>query len=544
MQNDTETENCETHLAASQPAKRVWFAVLSLLVAPGLILWAVFNEAYFRHWIYAAAPVFSLFLVALWWSLLIENPWAKKRRRLVIVFGLATGFGLLVAILVRPDGSHDGSSLPRLTWRWSSHSEKAALESLPLPVASFSAIEDQAEKLTTPIPGAADCATFLGPTRDGRIAHVVISPDWKENPPELLWKQPIGQGWASFAVVGHRAITLEQRKDDECASCYHLTTGEILWHQVWKGEHFSETMGGDGPRSTPSIHGNKVFTLGATGILACLRVEDGSLLWQRNILQDAQAPNLSWATTSSPLLAGSLVIVAGGDKTGPELLAYRQEDGEEVWRSGSNGGAYSSPRLVTLAGEQCILGIHSAGVAAYHPMTGKKLWDYPWGNSMPKVGQPHVLEGDRVLVTASYNQGSHLIQITRQADGTLVPAVIWESSRMKTKFSSSSVIGDHIYGLDEGRFACIEIATGDRSWKDGRYGFGQQLHVGNHLLVASERGSLVLIDPSPDELRELGTLKVFDDKCWAAPTLAGTYCLLRSEDEVACFLLPGKLVFP
>ena len=110
MQNDTETENSETHLAASRPAKRVWFAVLSLLVAPGLILWAVFNEAYFRHWIYAAAPVFSLFLVALWWSLLIENPWAKKRRRLVIVFGLATGFGLLVAILVRPDGSHDGSS--------------------------------------------------------------------------------------------------------------------------------------------------------------------------------------------------------------------------------------------------------------------------------------------------------------------------------------------------------------------------------------------------------------------------------------------------
>ena len=140
------------------------------------------------------------------------------------------------------------------------------------------------------------------------------------------------------------------------------------------------------------------------------RLTDGKLLWQRNILEDAAAPNLTWATTASPLLANGLVIVPGGEKSGPELLAYRQDSGTEVWQSGSMGGSYASPRLVSLNGRQAILNVHGSGVAAHDPATGSKLWDYPWGNKLPKVAQPHVLQGDKVLVTASYNQGSHLIR--------------------------------------------------------------------------------------------------------------------------------------
>jgi outer membrane protein assembly factor BamB len=200
--------------------------------------------------------------------------------------------------------------------------------------------------------------------------------------------------------------------------------------------------------------------------------------------------------------------------------------------------------MVELHGRPMILNVHGSGVAGHDPATGEKLWNYTWGNNFPKVAQPLTWQNDKVIITASYNQGSHMLGVLAHQDGTLSVECIWESRRMKTKFSSASIINDHLYGLDEGTLACVDLANGDRIWKDGRYGFGQHLVVGSHILLLSERGMLVLLEPSPEGHRELASLEVMQGKCWAAPTLAGTYCLLRSESEIACLRLPGRVYPP
>ena len=513
---------------------RWWFAALAVIVGVGLILFGAITEAFWRYWAYALGPVISLLLLGIWWSLVIGVSWRSKGRRLLQFCGAVLVAILALIGLSRFDGSSGGSSLPRLAWRWS---QPAGIDSAA-PTPDSLSTAPLAVATTEVLPDAIDAHRFLGDDHGGSISGIALAPDWIAKPPEICWRQPIGLGWSSFAVDGRRAITTEQRGDDEWVSCYDLATGELLWHHAHVGVRFSEPMGGDGPRSTPAILGDKVFVLGATGILDCLRIETGEAVWSRNILDDADAPNLEWAVSASPLLTPAGVVVPGGKNTGPELLCYRLVDGEEVWRTGSNGGSYSTPRLVQITDEAAILHVHGAGVAAHDVATGKTYWDYPWGDGFPKVGQPHVLPGDRVLVTASYNQGTHLLQVSGTTSAGFEVEEIWQSRRMKTKFSSVTVRDGFAYGLDEGMFACIDLETGDRVWKDGRYGFGQHLEVGQHLLLLAERGRLVLIDPTPEGHEELATYKVFDEKCWAAPTLAGAYCLIRSESEVACVKLP------
>ena len=238
--------------AHSSGAKRSWFALLSVLLAPGLMLGAHLAETYYRHWVYAAAPLLSLGLLALWWSVVMETPWKTKRRRVMMVAGLTTLLSAFLACLLRLDGSHQGSSLPRMAWRWSARSGEFSIPS-SAPVYNKGSSAEASSDTAEVLPQAADALTFLGPERDGRIPRVKLDSDWKAHPPELLWRQQIGLGWGAFAVSGSRAVTLEQREEDEWVSCYHLATGELLWHHAWPGERFSESMGGDGPRSTPSI---------------------------------------------------------------------------------------------------------------------------------------------------------------------------------------------------------------------------------------------------------------------------------------------------
>jgi len=514
------------------------------------MIWAAVTDQFFRYWVYATAPIMSLILLGIWWSLFSPGSAGRRLLRLVGVVLAVALVGIVFGVLFRPAGSSGGSSLPRFVWRWAADpgSDVASLTPVtpPQTASDPSTSEDVAETLATP-EGALDSLQFLGPERDGVIPNIQLDPDWESNPPEILWKQPIGLGWSSFSVRGGRAVTTEQRETDELTTCYELATGQLLWQHVHESTRFSESMGGDGPRSTPTIEvqpdGNdRVYVLGGTGILDCLELETGKPIWTRNVLEDAGAPNLEWATTAAPLLIpNDLIVVSGGNKTGPELIAYSRDTGDEVWRSGDHGGSYSSPRLVDIDGVSTILHVHGIGVAGHSPVDGKKFWDVPWGNKMPRVAQPQVLPNRRVLMTGSYNHNSHLFQLGAPVDEGAVCEVetLWESRRMKTKFSSAVIHGEHAYGLDEGMFACIDLKDGDRVWKDGRYGFGQQLLVEKLILLFSERGALILIEPTPEEHRELATFQVFEkSKCWAAPSLAGRYCLIRSETEAACVRLP------
>jgi outer membrane protein assembly factor BamB len=332
-------------------------------------------------------------------------------------------------------------------------------------------------------------------------------------------------------VAGRNAITLEQRGQEEWITCRDVVSGDLIWtHKDPLGE-FAPAMGGRGPRSTPTIHDGRVYTQGVLGRLNCLELETGKLVWTHEVLSELEAANLEWGKSNSPFLWNNLVITTGGmTESTPMLVAYDAATGKPVWKSANGAASYSTPLILPLGGKEVLVYLGQLGVTGHEPATGKILWKWDWPGTFPKVAQPQLAGENRILLTASYGVGSHLLDLSSGA-----PVPVWKTTRMKTKFSTAVVSGNHAYGFDEGALACIDLATGKRLWKGGDYGFGQNLLVGDLLLVQAEQGALALVAAKPDEFQEIARIESLKGVTWNIPTLAGNYLLVRNDTEAICY---------
>ncbi len=277
---------------------------------------------------------------------------------------------------------------------------------------------------------------FRGPARDGRSAEAILT-DWPSSGLRQLWKQPIGLGYASFVVAGGRAFTIEQRRRQEVVAAYDVDTGRELWTNAWDGE-FVETMGGDGPRATPTYHDGRLYALGALGEFRCIDAATGTVVWRRNILDDNEASNLEWGMSASPLIVDDKVIVLPGGSRGRSVVAYNKATGDVIWRALDDRQAYVSPMLVTLAGVRQVLIVSATRASGLDPADGTELWAYSWPTGQGiNVAQPVLLGGDRVFLSASYGQGAAVFEVRRDGD-RFTTRTVWENSRMKNKFTSSA----------------------------------------------------------------------------------------------------------
>ncbi|MFZ4765641.1 MAG: PQQ-binding-like beta-propeller repeat protein [Roseimicrobium sp.] len=512
-------------MSATRPRPPL-FPLIVLALVGGLIAWMQATDHIARSMGSIILVLFAVILVSLWWALQAKG---QRLKRLGIV--TATGIALWFTgqATLRYEGSADGTALPSFAWSWS---KKDAPQLAALPAKIAPALD------LGPVPaGLADWPRFMGPQGDGMLPAPEWSADWATHAPREVWRQPVGLGWSGFAVLGRRAITQEQRGEDECVTCYDVVTGKLLWSHVDKAL-FTEGMGGDGPRASPSIAPatGLVYAQGATGILNCLDLATGDLKWTRQVLTEASAKNITWGKCNAPLLHRDLVIVTGGEP-GPTVLAYRQADGSPAWRGGEDAASYSTPTVHTLAGREQLVSVNKFSVTGHDLASGAVLWTFPWPSDFPKVTQAVPAGPDRVLVTAGYGMKSHLLEIKTEATGQLTCRPVWSSTHPRTKFSSATIHGGHIFGLDEGTLTCVDLATGERGWREGRYGFGQHLQLGDLLLIQSERGPVVLVRANAEKLIELGRINALSAKTWNPPTLAGRWLLVRNDREAVCYEL-------
>ena len=419
------------------------------------------------------------------------------------------------------------------------------LFSFGAPDAHYAALEsDRGSAPAAPAPAPAPAAPapeheaywtdFRGPFRDGLYTETAILTDWPASGLEPLWIQPVGGGYASFAVADGRAFTIEQRRNEEVVAAYDVDTGTELWTHAWSA-HFRETMGGPGPRATPTWHDGRLYALGATGRLVCLDAAAGAVLWERNILDDAGASNLPWAMSGAPLVVDDLVVVQPGGTREWSIAAYDRLTGDVVWHGLDDVQSYTSPMLATLGGVPQIVVVTAERAAGLLPSDGTLLWEYPWTvRVVPNIAQPLVVGDTRIFLSAGYGKGAALVEVTRTGD-RFAAETVWETNRMKNKFSSSVLIDGYIYGLDESILACIDAATGELMWKGGRYGYGQLLAAGDHLVVLTERGDLVLVRATPDGHEEVAGFRAIEGKTWNVPAMAGGRILVRNARQMAAF---------
>lgn len=502
---------------------------LTGLIAVGVIRFWPELERNLQSWLTAAVLLLTGLAVCLWF--LASSRFSGRVR--LSCFGTVAVLAAVAGLNLRVDGTLDGTGLPRLVWKGS-----AAGPAVPVlnPVSKGEGTGTPADDPR--LAAARDVTGFFGDQRSGHVSGVPLAADWASSPPRELWRQPIGLGWSAFAVVGGRAYTQEQREGEELVTCYDLLTGNLLWSHG-DAVRFSQWQSGDGPHATPTVWEGKVYAYGATGLLTCLDAGSGNKLWQRAVLQENNQENLEWGTSASPLLVAGRVVVTGGRGPGPVLFAYDAGTGAPAWKAGNDEASYASPSVATLAGRTVVLSNNARSLLGCDPASGEVLFEHQWGgDKWPKASQPLLLEKDRIFLSAGYGMGCQMIRIQSGADGGLVVEPEWTGMKMKTQFNSPALYADHAYGLDDGRLACLDLKTGDRLWKEGRFGSGQTLLAGNLILIQSESGPVHLAKASPEAFQELGKVMALSSKTWNHPTLAGRYLLVRNDREAVCYELP------
>jgi len=385
------------------------------------------------------------------------------------------------------------------------------------------------------VPDSDSWPGFRGPLRDGVYHGAPIRTNWPAGGPKPLWRRPVGGGYASFAIANGRAYTVEQRREKEAVTCYNLETGDEIWATAYPA-FFDESMGGEGPRATPTLDDGRVYSLGAIGDFFCLDAETGSILWRRNILGDTAAANLTWAQSASPLIVDDLVIVQPGGANDNSIVARNKLTGEVVWAALSDEATYSSPMLVRLSGQRQLLVSVLDRVVGLRVKDGRRLWQHSWKVHMGNrnIAQPVLLGTDRFMVSAGYGTGCAAIEVKQAGDGWQAREV-WRNKNLKNKFSSSVVFDGHVYGLDEDILVCLNAGTGARNWKGERYGYGQLVLAGGQLIILCGDGDIAVVRADPERSSELIRFPALEGKTWNHPAMAAGRLLVRNAVEMACF---------
>jgi outer membrane protein assembly factor BamB len=400
---------------------------------------------------------------------------------------------------------------------------------------------------------------FLGPDRNGVIADRDFAiPDQTQ---KELWRISVGQGWGGIAVQGQYCVTLEQRDAQECVACYRLSDGVLLWLHQSPTRH-SNPLGGVGPRSTPTIAGEFVYTQGATGLVHCLKLQSGEVVWQHDLLeladwdQSASEGVISWGRAGSPLLVDGLCVLPFGRAKGApsssdaldgrSLIAFDAATGDVKWTAGEDQISYASPMALTLSGTKQIVSVNEKTVTGHSISDGQLLWALPWdGQSNGAANCSSVVPGgdNQILVAKGYGVGSGLFEI-KEEQGQWDFEEIWASHRvLKTKFTHACVDGNFAYGLSDGTLECIDLESGKRLWaqpRGTRYEHGQVIRVGDCLVVQAENGTVAFVAATPEEFTVLASLPALNDKTWNVPSIAGRYLAVRNDAEAVVYHLPAK----
>lgn len=473
---------------------------------------------------------FLILAQAIWWIFLAR---LRRRGKIAGVICLAVISGL-VAASVRIDG-YRGELLPILAFRWEPTPEERA-------VAFFQEGKATSDRPRTASPltvRPGDWPEFRGVERLGVVADAHIRTDWQTEPPQVIWKHPCGLGWSSFALVDGHLFTQEQRGEEEMVVCYDASSGKQIWAHA-DVARFSEALGGDGPRATPTFAEGRVYALGATGLLNCLEASTGELIWRRDILEDAgegqRIDNISWGMAGSPeVWEGKVFVVPGGGDQQREVIAYDAESGEIVWSAGGEGASYAAPRVEVIGGVPQLLVVDRKELKAFDPETGDQLWAYgPWKNSASVNASQPIVQGDQVFLSSGYGVGSVLLNVSSSSDGWMVEEAWRNNNEFKLKFNDAVLHDGYLYGLDEGILACYELSSGKRQWKRGRYGYGQLILLGEHLVLLAEDGTLALIPANPERYEEWARIPVLEGKTWNHPIFSNGLLYVRNDREVAC----------
>jgi outer membrane protein assembly factor BamB len=387
---------------------------------------------------------------------------------------------------------------------------------------------------------AADWPNWLGPARNGSSPEKGLLTDWPAAGPKVLWKVPGGDGYSTVAVVGNRAYTLVQRDGAEFAIALETETGAEKWAKkiapAYKNSY------GNGPRSTPTIEGGLVYVQSVSGPLVCMKADDGSIVWQHDLLKNFGAKNISWGLSASPVIEGNLVLAIPGAK-GAGVAAFDKKTGKLAWKLGDDKAAYASPVGVTVGDQRQFVFFTADSLFAVSP-EGKELWRTAWPTDLAcNICTPLVI-GDRLFVSSGEGVGCAMFRLSPGG----LPEVAWESkgpkSVMINYWANSVEHQGYLYGM-AGEFDkkidlnCVDAKTGKLMWSQKDFGKAAITLADGHLFMTTKKGDLVLVRANPQRYEEKARIALLGENR-TSPTIADKRLYLRDRQNIYCLDIAGK----
>ncbi|MCB1045077.1 MAG: PQQ-like beta-propeller repeat protein [Acidobacteria bacterium] len=333
-----------------------------------------------------------------------------------------------------------------------------------------------------------------------------------QKPLETAWTGQVGTGFSGIVVAEGRVITMGNEGNHDLVFCLDLASGKELWRYSYS-EPLNPNMYEGGPNATPTVHGNRVFTLSKSGLMLALDAKTGKVLWQRRAAEfDAKPP--IWGFAGSPTVFGDLVLFNVGDHG----LALRMADGTQQWSSGGPGAGYATP--IPLTDGKTALLLAGSSLFALNASSGDVVWRYEWKTAYDVNAASPILLGTKVFISSGYGHGCALLDISGE-----VPKLVWENKSLRSHFNSAVAKDGHIFGLDgqsgsRSRLVCISAQDGRVVWEQTGMRFGSVLAVSDTLVVLEERGTLIRAHLDPAGYREIARQELHEKKCWTVPTFA------------------------
>jgi outer membrane protein assembly factor BamB len=386
-----------------------------------------------------------------------------------------------------------------------------------------------------------DWPQWRGPDRSGVSRDTGLLREWPRSGPSLAWSaSQLGAGYGSVAVAGDRVFVQGMKNRQSVVTSLDRTTGKAVWSVALGSAQ--ENDRGSGPRSTPTVDGDRVYVLTENGDLACLVVADGKVVWRRNILKEFAGRNINWLISESPLIDGNRVIVSPGGRNAG-MVALDKMSGATLWVSKelSDEAGYSSPVVADVQGVRTIMTLTGNAGIGVRATDGKVMWRYgKVANNTANITTP-VYSNGRVFFTSAYGTGGALLGLKAIGEGVSAQEIYF-TNNMQNHHGGVVLVDGYLYGFNNSILTCLEFETGKVMWRDRSVGKGSVAYADGRLYVLSEDNVVGLVEASPKGYRETGRFTIADQgwPSWAHPAVSGGRLYVRNQNILASYDVRAK----
>lgn len=387
---------------------------------------------------------------------------------------------------------------------------------------------------------AAPWAQFLGPNRNGISSESGLLKKWPTNGPKEVWRATGGVGMSGLAISRGRVLTMIQEGGKQILVALDAKNGKPIWRTEVANEYKNQM--GNGPRATPTVAGDTVFTFTGEGILAALNFEDGKLLWAHNAVKELGGKVADYGMAGSPLVVGSKVIVMAGGP-GATVACYDSKSGKLLWKAGKDPSGYSSPTLLKVGGHDQLVMLTGNSVIGIDVDEGAILWRYPFVTDYRCNTATPIAVGGGVLISAGESHGSVLLSLMPKGSGFEFGerwTQLGVKSTLRSEWQTPILLDGYLYGMDNvgsagqiTHLTCVNAKTGERAWSERRFGKGNLIAADGKLFISTMKGELVVVSASPKGFNEIGR-KVVIGSTRQAPSLAAGLLYMRDDKEIVC----------